>query len=116
MQHHCLQIYSEAQYSCPHRQLYPVAILTNSWRIDSTFLRWAACCACNLSISVSPDVCGSCFGVLSPEVLSEEAARFISGLGTFLANSRAFSRTDLVFGVSTFGLAAAIAIEACTTT
>jgi len=51
-------------------------------------------------------------GVLSPELLPVEAARFISGLGTLLANSKAFSRTDLLFGVSTLGLAVAVVIEA----
>ena len=90
-----------------------MAILTNSCRIDSTFFLCAACCACSLSISVSPDDCWCCFGVLSPELLPVDTARFISGLGTFLANSRAFSRTDLLLGDSTLDLAAIVDIDAC---
>ena len=54
-----------------------------------------------------------CLGVLSPELLPVDVALFISGLGTFLANSKAFSRTDLLFGVSALGLEAAVAMDAC---
>ena len=52
--------------------------------------------------------------MLSPELLPDEAALFISGLGTLLANSKAFSRADLLFGVSDLLLTVLVDIDACT--
>lgn len=92
-------------------------IRLNSLRIDSTFCRWAACCACSRSISVSSTLLGCCgcccLGVRSPELLPGEADCFLSGIGTFFANSSAFSRFDLLFGVSTFCRPAVVPITAC---